>query len=252
MSYQIYYDRAYIRVGDKFIPLVNSGSNNCFEVGRRGRERCEKYWSVQNWQREGQFIFSDSEIREIAQVYDRYNQESGMMFKSRNRVFGPGEMERWLINGMNNAYTIEEYVSFSNGFYVLDYSPDEMSEWKRHPFTTTDGLLALLDELKDSKSLEIKLNYNRDVYRPKANRARGKKLRAGDLSEYYVLQGELKGKTIYFVELTRCGGIRYYSDSPKYSVKVFRTDKEALRYLTKYHDRLKAYNFTPERVVKAA
>lgn len=38
MSSEIYYDRAYIRVGDRFIPVVNHGSSNCFDfdaaVGR--------------------------------------------------------------------------------------------------------------------------------------------------------------------------------------------------------------------------
>ena len=32
MSSEIYYDRAYIRVGDRFIPVVNHGSSNCFEI----------------------------------------------------------------------------------------------------------------------------------------------------------------------------------------------------------------------------
>ena len=29
-----YYDRAYIRVGDRFIPVVNHGSSNCFDFDR--------------------------------------------------------------------------------------------------------------------------------------------------------------------------------------------------------------------------
>ena len=32
MSSEIYYDRAFIRVGDRFIPVVNHGSSNCFDL----------------------------------------------------------------------------------------------------------------------------------------------------------------------------------------------------------------------------
>ena len=36
MSSEIYYDRAYIRVGDRFIPVVNHGSSNCFDFDACG------------------------------------------------------------------------------------------------------------------------------------------------------------------------------------------------------------------------
>lgn len=42
MSSEIYYDRAYIRVGDRFIPVVNHGSSNCFDFDACGREVPEK------------------------------------------------------------------------------------------------------------------------------------------------------------------------------------------------------------------
>lgn len=38
MSSEIYYDRAFIRVGDRFIPVVNHGSSNCFDFDAHGRE----------------------------------------------------------------------------------------------------------------------------------------------------------------------------------------------------------------------
>ena len=37
MSSEIYYDRAYIRVGDRFIQVVNHGSSNCFDFDACGR-----------------------------------------------------------------------------------------------------------------------------------------------------------------------------------------------------------------------
>ena len=46
MSSEIYYDRAFIRVGDRFTPVVNHGSSNCFDFDACGREVPEKHWSV--------------------------------------------------------------------------------------------------------------------------------------------------------------------------------------------------------------
>lgn len=37
MSSEIYYDRAFIRVDDRYIPIVKHGSSNCFEF-EFGRE----------------------------------------------------------------------------------------------------------------------------------------------------------------------------------------------------------------------
>ena len=38
MSSEIYYDKAFISIGDKYIPLVCHGSNNTYEFNRNGRE----------------------------------------------------------------------------------------------------------------------------------------------------------------------------------------------------------------------
>ncbi|QQQ95131.1 hypothetical protein [Blautia pseudococcoides] len=35
MSSEIFYDKAFIRVGEKYIPIVNHGSSNCFDIDRR-------------------------------------------------------------------------------------------------------------------------------------------------------------------------------------------------------------------------
>jgi len=251
MSYEIYYDRAFIRVGEKYIPLANSGSNNTWEyVG--DRQVPEKYWNVLNWKHEYQFFFTESEIKEIARVYDLYNQESGIIFKSRNQCFAPGEFERWIINGIKNAYTVEEYVSFGNSFYVLDYSPQETEDWKRYPFKTTKELLDILDDLKDIRKKEIKLWDSRDVYRPKAKRKPKKPLKASAFTEYYVLKGEYKESTVYFIKLNRNGGFKYSLYHTSNQIKVFRNEKDASAYLKKYQYIFKRYNFIPEKIVNAS
>jgi hypothetical protein len=255
VSYSIYYDRAFIQVGEKFIPLANSGSNNCYQF-HNNREVPEKSWNVLNWKRSNQIIFSAEEIREIAKDYNSYNQTSGILYKSRNRQFELGEFERWVVNGMKNAYTIEEYYSFGNSFYVLDYSPKHSSDWREHRFKTTAELLDILRQLSDVVEFEVKMDNNRSVYRPVKHRQHGNTFNANDLQEYYVLAGEGKsediaGQTIYFANLTRYG-FRYLSYSNSSGIKIFRNAHEAERYAEKYAKRLEKFAlFKPELVSKS-
>lgn len=110
MSSEIYYDRAFIRVGDRFIPVVNHGSSNCFDFDAHGREVPEKHWSVLNYTFHGRQLFTEEEIRQIAAVYEAANSDNrDGIRKSRNRSFGVGEFGRWIMNGMKTAHTVEEY-----------------------------------------------------------------------------------------------------------------------------------------------
>ena len=74
MSSEIYYDRAYIRVGDRFIPVVNHGSSNCFDFDACGREVPEKHWSVLNYT--FRHLFTEEEIRQIAAIYEAANSDN--------------------------------------------------------------------------------------------------------------------------------------------------------------------------------
>jgi hypothetical protein len=198
-------------------------------------------------------LFSAAEIHEIAKEYDHYNQDSGMIFKSRNRAFGPGEFERWIVGGMRNAYTVEEYRSFGNSFFVLDFSPPDAGKWLKHPFSTTDELMDILGRLSGKREISIKLAYNREVYRPVKHRSPKRRLRAEDLPEYYILSGvgkspDIQNRTIYFVKLTR-RGFQYVSYRDSSAVKVFRTEREAQKYAEKYARRLDPFAaFSPELV----
>ena len=245
MSYQIYYDRAYIAVGDKFIPLVNDGSNNTWERSFfSGRDVPEKNWNVMNYKRRNQLLFTAEEIREIAKDYEECNRSSGTSFKSRHRAFAEGEFERWIINGMNRAYTIEEYSKMGNSMYILDYSSD--NEWKRYPFKTTDEFMLLLDELKDARMLSVSFTDNRSVNKPIYN---PKTANVKDLDTYYVLRGFLWSDA-YLCSI-RKRRITYCATPSGYGVKAFPTESAANKYLEKYKDRLAKFNFKPEKYCKS-
>ncbi len=121
MSSEIYYDRAYIRVENRFIPLVNHGSNNCFEVGPSGREIPERYWEVLNYSDRHKFLFTDAEMLRVASEYEEINSHNrGGIRRSRNREFPAGGFGRWILRGMRYAHTVEEYTQYGNALLVID------------------------------------------------------------------------------------------------------------------------------------
>lgn len=133
MSSEIYYDRAFIRVGNRFIPVVNHGSSNCFDFDAHGREVPEKHWSVLNYTFHGRQLFTEEEIRQIAAVYEAANSDNrDGIRKSRNRSFGVGEFGRWIMNGMKTAHTVEEYRACGNTVVVVEYTEPI---WKSMLFT---------------------------------------------------------------------------------------------------------------------
>lgn len=170
MGYSIYYDRAFVRVGDKYIPLVISGASNCSDYVR-GREVPEKNWDVLNWNRRDRVLFTDAEIREIAKDYERIHQESGMCFKSRSKPFAPGEFERWIVGGMRRAYSIDEYISGKNTLFVVDY-PNGMAErWRTQPFSTDAELFSIIEKFRAGTEFHISFGYQREVYRHSIRKA---------------------------------------------------------------------------------
>ena len=245
MSYEIYYDRAYVRVGDMFIPLVNQGSNNCWEYNYFSkRDIPEKSWQVLNWQHRGQLLFSAEEVRAQAAIYEASSRENGMCYKTRNTSFADGEFGRWIVNGMKTAYTIEEYVSFGNSLSIHDYSVWENR--KDYPFRTTEEFLELLELLRGSTDLNVHFGNNREVYRPALRRAKPQSFDHNALPEYFVLKFDLG----YFVKLRRCGGFIYTFDAAGNTTRKFPKASDAEKYLSKYQQRL-SRPFTVERVLPA-
>lgn len=227
MSYEIYYDRAFVRVGDGFVPLVNQGSNNTWDLSYSGRYVPEKSWQALNWRDCGKLIFSAEEIREIAKDYERISQESGTCFKTRNRAFQPGELERWILCGMKRAYTVEEYTSFGNRLYLHDYTD---SDTKSYPIRTTDELLELIRKMPDGRELNLCFQDERSVLRPTQKRKQRQRVNFAQLDEFHVI----RYKSVYFYKWTKHGfqAMPYPSSAMK-----FESEKKAQKYLDKYKDR---------------
>ena len=125
MSYEIYYKRAFIKVGEKYIPVLQHGSNNCFDViytSRGARDIPEKNWS--NWihtkEGRGPILATREEITSYAVEFcDTTNYGGDLPFKARGRQFdSPIEAMRWFDNGVKTARTVEEYSELGNTVHV--------------------------------------------------------------------------------------------------------------------------------------
>lgn len=240
MSSEIFYDRAFIRVDDRYIPVVNHDSTNCFDFDARGREIPEKHWSVLNYTFHGRQLFTKEEIRQIAAVYEQASSENaGGTRKSRNRSFEPSEFGRWIINGMRTAHTVEEYQASGNTVVVIEYA--ELA-WKKHCVYTTKALLAKLHEL-EGRPISVSFWDDRSVTHPQPRQKTGA-LRRSDLAEFYTLHTE-KG---YFVKRSS----RRIWFAPKLleniSVRKFRTKKAAQKYLTDNAAFFRGFTFDIEYV----
>ena len=140
MSSEIFYKKAFIKVDDKYIPLTNHGSSNCFDINFQGREVADKHWNVLCYPFNNRVIFTEDEIREIARRHEEANTNNRCgTRKSRNTAFEVGEFERWILAGMKSAYTVEDYTHFGNTVQVFDYEAN-----RRTTVKTTSELLETL------------------------------------------------------------------------------------------------------------
>ena len=166
MGYSIYYDRAFIKIGEDYIPVVCSGASNVSDFVN-GREVREKNWDVLNWQRRDRVLFSEPEIREIAIDYEGI----GMSYKSYRQSFAPGEFELWIVEGMKKAYTVEEYIAAGNRLFVIDYPNGMVERWRLQPFTTEAELMEILNQFDAGHECDITFGDVRTINRPTRRKA---------------------------------------------------------------------------------
>lgn len=241
MSSEIFYDKAYIRVDDKYIPVVNHGSSNCFVFDIRGREIPEKHWSVINYPHWDKMLFTAEELKEVAATYEKASMDNrGGTRKSRYRSFEEGEFYRWILGGMRSAHTVEEYQKYGNSVAIIDYSSEP---WNRFSVSSTEELLEKLDEMS-GRSFTVSFYNDRYVKHPPL-RKKGQPTDFSRLPEFFVL----KSGQGYFVKRSsrRVWLARYDMPLPS-CVRKFRTEAVAKRYLSENQQALSHFVFAIERV----
>lgn len=103
MSYQKYYGRQFVRLGEnKYIPLILWGSNNCSEIVN-GREVLERYWCP----------FGPNDVTS-AETFAKWvlDNASSMpeteVWMNGSKWVYWANMPRWMSNAFNDSLTIEE------------------------------------------------------------------------------------------------------------------------------------------------
>ena len=179
MSSEIYYDKAFISIGDKYIPLVCHGSNNTYEFNRNGREVAERYWAVLNRPYREE-VFISEEIQKIAETCEGFSQDNrGGMRKSRNCAFEAGEFQRWFLAGLKNAHTIEEYRQYGNSVVLTD-----LHTRKTTYVSAADSFLAELSCIGE-QNVDIRFDSCRSFYHPPRV---SKQSKFDTLKQFYVLK----------------------------------------------------------------
>ena len=225
MSSEIFYAKAFIRAGDRFIPVANHGSSNCYDFDSRGREIPERHWSVLSYPFRGRLAFTAEEIKQIAAAYEEANTENrGGTCKSRNRAFEIGEFERWILAGLKSAHTVEEYRAYGNSVVVIDYERN----WSKASIASTVELLSLLEQ-RESAHISIGFADDRHIFYPKTS-GRKQPFDFSALDRYYVLQSE---QGIFVKRSSRRVWATLIAQAE--CVKKFRTEAEAQKYLAVNH-----------------
>ena len=198
MSSEIYYDKAFVSVGNLFVPLVCRGSTNTYEFNAHGREVAERYWSVLDLPYRGRLLFTSEEIQKIAETYEGFsNSNRGGMRRSRNSAFEAGEFQRWFLAGLKNAHTIEEYRQYGNSIVLTDRNTQ-----KKTYASTTEAFLTALSRIGEQNA-DIRFDSCRSFYHPPRVRKR-----------------------------TRHGVMTIRTDDPTIpTVRKFRTEKAAQKYM---------------------
>lgn len=244
MSSEIFYDRAFIRIGEeRYIPIVNHGSSNCFDFDWRGRQIPEKYWSVLNYPHKEKIVFTAEELQEVAAAYEERNMNNrGGYMKSHYRCFEEGEFGRWILGGVRSAHTVEEYTACGNTVVVIECKEPR---WTKITVDTTEQLLEKLEELK-GRSIMVSFSDDRQIYRP-AVRPRKKAYDFSKADEYYVLRSnqgyfvKRSSKNIWFIPCC---------EASLGKARKFKTEKDAKKYVEDNERFLGRFKVEIERVEK--
>ena len=105
MSYEIVYDRRFIRSPLGITPMILAGSNNCYEPMPNGRERRERSWSP---------LFNEPTIPEealMARVQGCCGGQFQEHFKWHGKFVDDAGFVAFVRNGVKGTLTLEELAA---------------------------------------------------------------------------------------------------------------------------------------------
>ena len=246
MSYEIVYDRSFVRTARGIIPMILHGSNNVTEM-IRGKEVLQRYWSCYN---DTLVEFPENELHQsLVELFgDTLNDAGSELFKWHSKWLHGNQLENWFQAGVRNAATIEEIraenYGASIGLQVMGIKPHEFDSILRsfRLMRTTEELEKALDESRELVDEEKKEGRDAYLHLFFIGREPLRKPKRTKINEPCLI----KCKYGYFGEADGKYGVTYYADPQK--ARVFANEEEAIDVIGKWLYQRRV----PYRVVKAS
>jgi len=114
MSYEILYDRRFIRTTRGIVPMILSGSNNCYDIKYDGRGRSyevrERHWWAYIPRGLGTKDLPENELLKAFEELFYGTDGCREVFKSKGRWLTVRQHRKWFQNGCKDARSLEEYL----------------------------------------------------------------------------------------------------------------------------------------------
>lgn len=251
MSYEIVYNRQFLKIDDKIIPLVLHGSNNSYETTMSGKDRRARDWDAMYLSCNKMIAVTEDKLMELIEDYCGGTYQEHFMRNSK-WVDDKG-LIRFFQNGIKNAKTIEDmneeyYFSGLQGYFSIWKHMDNTIENKVEIKSSEDlrEFLSVIQKRLDSKTINEEiyfcLRYYDEEFKPRIQVKKERKPKER-LTDYYAIK---INNHSYLVQVTS-KRIRYCCLCD--NTKQFKTGKEANRYIEKIKDKFNAA-FTVEHIVE--
>jgi len=285
MSYEIIYEKCYIKVEDNlFCPIALMGSNNCYEVQRNRRSRS---WGNLTYITGGSILATKEQIAKtideerLKRIKDnedyRKNNPNWDIYSDDNYGYWTGvamygkhtsrttfqQYKGFWVNACNSAQTVEvlreHHINVNIHAYVWDEAKFKKETGKEvlrvYPKTSKE----FADEVKNFEdyyrgtgaSVYVSLDmYDENLARKMRVKLSPKVKREKTkqtINEFYVLGNHLG----YFSKRLKGSGYKYSYDKTSYICKRFLTEKTAQSFVNKLNKLVgEGHTFSPIKVEK--
>lgn len=251
MSYEIVYNKQFLKIDEKIIPLTLCGSSNVYEPLLNGRQRREREWNAIYIGRSNkQIAATEAEImKEIESCCD--GGEYQEHFMQNGKWVDDKGLIRFFQNGIKNAKTIEElkadyFFMGMYGYFSIWQGMDNIIE-NRVEINSSDDLREFLeaaqnriDNRTDKEGIYICLKYYNEKFESRVKPERKLKER---LTDYFAIK--VGNRDSYLVKLT---SRRIKHTSLCNLTKQFKTEKEANKYMAKLKEKGFTCDFSVEHI----
>lgn len=251
MSYEIVYNKQFLKIDEKIIPLTLCGSSNVYEPIPNGRQRREREWNAIYICGSNKLIAAtEMEImKEIESCCD--GGEYQEHFVQYGKWVDDKGLIRFFQNGIKNAKTIEElkeeyFFKGMYGYFSIWKGMDNIIE-NRVEINSSDDLRKFLevaqnriDNRTDKEGIYICLKYYNKKFESRVKPERKAKER---LTDFFAIK--IGNRDSYLVKQT---SRRIRHSSLCNLTKQFKTEKEANKYVENLIEKGYKIDFSVEHI----